>query len=108
MRVLTPEHMNRVFEVTDALELSREAIQVPLVLEGEEAVARRVFWAPFANLPKTTGTWLDFEKVKVGKIEVPAGIVTVRSARPARSGGACGRRCEPCGRGGVRRMPAAE
>jgi len=26
--------MNQLFEVTDALELSREAIQVPLVLEG--------------------------------------------------------------------------
>ena len=35
MRVLTPQIMNQLFEVTDALELSREAIQVPLVLEGE-------------------------------------------------------------------------
>jgi hypothetical protein len=40
MRVLTPEHMNQLFEVTDALELSREAIQVPLVLEGEGGVQR--------------------------------------------------------------------
>jgi hypothetical protein len=32
--------MNQLFEVTDALELSREAIQVPLVLEGEGAVQR--------------------------------------------------------------------
>ena len=40
MRVLTPQMMNQVFEVTDALELSREAIQVPLVLEGEGAVRR--------------------------------------------------------------------
>jgi hypothetical protein len=32
--------MNQVFDVTDALELSREAIQVPLVLEGEGAVRR--------------------------------------------------------------------
>jgi hypothetical protein len=40
MRVLTPAIMNQVFDVTDALELSREAIQVPLVLEGEGAVRR--------------------------------------------------------------------
>ena len=40
MRVLTPQIMNRLFEVTDALELSREAIQVPLVLEGEGKIQR--------------------------------------------------------------------
>ena len=40
MRVLTPRIMNQLFEVTDALELSREAIQVPLVLEGEGKVQR--------------------------------------------------------------------
>ena len=40
MRVLTPQIMSQVFEVTDALELSREAIQVPLVLEGEGKVQR--------------------------------------------------------------------
>ena len=40
MRVLTPQIMNQLFEVTDALELSREAIQVPLVLEGEGRVQR--------------------------------------------------------------------
>ena len=40
MRVLTPQIMNQLFEVTDALELSREAIQVPLVLEGEGKVQR--------------------------------------------------------------------
>jgi hypothetical protein len=40
MRVLTPQIMNQLFEVTDALELSREAIQVPLVLEGEGQVRR--------------------------------------------------------------------
>jgi hypothetical protein len=32
--------MNQLFEVTDALELSREAIQVPLVLEGEGKIQR--------------------------------------------------------------------
>ncbi|HWN45460.1 MAG TPA: hypothetical protein VNW71_24755 [Thermoanaerobaculia bacterium] len=40
MRVLTPQIMNQLFEVTDALELSREAIQVPLVLEGVGKVQR--------------------------------------------------------------------
>ena len=40
MRVLTPQIMNQLFEVTDALEVSREAIQVPLVLEGEGKVQR--------------------------------------------------------------------
>jgi hypothetical protein len=32
--------MNQLFDVTDALELSREAIQVPLVLEGEGKIQR--------------------------------------------------------------------
>ena len=40
MRILTPQIMNQVFEVTDALELSREAIQVPLMLEGEGKIQR--------------------------------------------------------------------
>ena len=40
MRVLTPQIMNQLFEVTYALELSREAIQVPLVLEGEGKIQR--------------------------------------------------------------------
>jgi hypothetical protein len=40
VRVLTPQIMNQLFEVTDALELSREAIQVPLVLEGEGKIQR--------------------------------------------------------------------
>lgn len=40
MRILTPQIMNQLFEVTDALELSREAIQVPLMLEGEGKIQR--------------------------------------------------------------------
>jgi hypothetical protein len=40
LRVLTPQVMNQLFEVTDALELSREAIQVPLVLAGEGKIQR--------------------------------------------------------------------
>ena len=39
MRVLTPDMMNRVFEVTDEIPLSREALQVPLVLEVVGGVA---------------------------------------------------------------------
>ena len=40
MRVLTPDIMNQLFDVTDPLELSREAIQVPLLLEGDGKVQR--------------------------------------------------------------------
>jgi hypothetical protein len=40
MRVITQEIMNRLFEVTDEIPLDREALQVPLVMEGEGKVAR--------------------------------------------------------------------
>ena len=40
MRVIDPQIMNRVFEVTDEMPLSREAIQVPLVMQGEGRVER--------------------------------------------------------------------
>jgi hypothetical protein len=40
MRVIDPQIMNLVFEVTDEMPLSREAIQVPLVMEGEGKVER--------------------------------------------------------------------
>jgi len=40
MRVLDPQIMNRVFAVIDEIPLSREAIQVPLVLQGEGKVER--------------------------------------------------------------------
>ena len=40
MRVLDQKIMNRLFEVTDELEIDREAIEVPLVMEGEGKVAR--------------------------------------------------------------------
>lgn len=40
MRVLTPDIMNQLFDVTDPMELSREAIQVPLLLEGDGKVRR--------------------------------------------------------------------
>jgi hypothetical protein len=40
MRVIDQQIMNRLFEVTDEIPLDREAIQVPLVMEGEGRVAR--------------------------------------------------------------------
>jgi hypothetical protein len=40
MRVIDQATMNRLFEVTDEIPLDREAIQVPLVMEGEGKVAR--------------------------------------------------------------------
>ena len=40
MRVLDQETMRRLFAVTDELGLSREAITVPLAMEGEGRVAR--------------------------------------------------------------------
>ena len=40
MRVIDQQVMNRLFEVTDGIPLEREAIQVPLVMEGEGKVVR--------------------------------------------------------------------
>jgi hypothetical protein len=40
MRVIDQSIMNQLFEVTDDLEVDREAITVPLVMEGEGKVAR--------------------------------------------------------------------
>lgn len=40
MRVIDQAIMNRVFEVTDEIPLSREALQVPLLMEGEGKVER--------------------------------------------------------------------
>ncbi len=40
MRVIDQQVMNRLFEVTDEIPLEREAIQVPLVMEGEGKVVR--------------------------------------------------------------------
>ncbi|HEX7181813.1 MAG TPA: hypothetical protein VF756_08230 [Thermoanaerobaculia bacterium] len=40
MRVIDQQIMNRVFEVTDEIPLSREAIQVPLLMQGEGKVER--------------------------------------------------------------------
>lgn len=40
MDVVDPRVMQRVFEVTDDLDIHREEIQVPLAMEGEGAVTR--------------------------------------------------------------------
>jgi hypothetical protein len=40
MRVIDQTVMNRLFEVTDEIPLDREALQVPLVMEGEGKIAR--------------------------------------------------------------------
>ena len=40
MRVIDQTVMNRLFEVTDEIPVDREAIQVPLVMEGEGKVVR--------------------------------------------------------------------
>jgi len=40
MRLLSQNAMQQLFEVTDELDLDREAIEVPLEMQGEGAVER--------------------------------------------------------------------
>ena len=40
MRVIDQSIMNRLFEVTDEIPVDREAIQVPLVMEGEGTISK--------------------------------------------------------------------
>ena len=40
MRVIDQSVMNRLFEVTDEIPVDREALQVPLVMEGQGKLAR--------------------------------------------------------------------
>jgi len=40
MRVIDQKVMNQLFEVTDELEIDREALEVPLVMAGEGRIAR--------------------------------------------------------------------
>lgn len=40
MRVIDQTIMNRLFEVTDEIPLDREALEVPLLMQGEGKVAR--------------------------------------------------------------------
>ncbi len=43
MRIVTQAMMNRIFEITDKIPLSREAIQVPLGLTGDGSVRKLGF-----------------------------------------------------------------
>lgn len=40
MRVIDQQIMNQLFEVTDEIPVDREALQVPLLMEGEGKVER--------------------------------------------------------------------
>lgn len=40
MRVIDQQTMNQLFEVTDEIPVDREALQVPLLMEGEGKVER--------------------------------------------------------------------
>jgi hypothetical protein len=53
MRILDQRIMNQVFAVTDELPLSREAVQVALVLEGEGTVERTANGRLAITLPDT-------------------------------------------------------
>lgn len=53
MRVIDQKTMNRLFEVTDEIPLDREAIQVPLVMEGEGKVVRTKSGKLEITLPDT-------------------------------------------------------
>lgn len=53
MRVIDQQIMNRLFEVTDEIPVDREALQVPLVMEGEGKVARTKAGKIEITLPDT-------------------------------------------------------
>jgi hypothetical protein len=53
MRILDQQIMNRVFAVTDEIPLSRESVQVALVLEGEGTVERTASGKLAITLPDT-------------------------------------------------------
>jgi hypothetical protein len=53
MRILDQQIMNRVFAVTDELPLSRESVQVALVLEGAGKVERTAAGKLAITLPDT-------------------------------------------------------
>lgn len=40
MRVIDQQTMNQLFDITDEIPLDREALQVPLLMEGEGKVER--------------------------------------------------------------------
>ncbi|HYO11590.1 MAG TPA: hypothetical protein VE685_00155 [Thermoanaerobaculia bacterium] len=53
MRVIDQQIMNRLFEVTDEIQVDREALQVPLVMEGEGKVVRTKTGKIEITLPDT-------------------------------------------------------
>jgi hypothetical protein len=53
MRILDQQIMNRVFAITDEIPLSRESVQVALVLEGEGTVERTAAGKLAVTLPDT-------------------------------------------------------
>jgi hypothetical protein len=53
MRVIDQRTMNRLFDVTDDIPVDREAIQVPLVMEGEGKVVRTKTGKIEITLPDT-------------------------------------------------------
>jgi hypothetical protein len=53
MRLIDQRIMNRLFEVTDEIPLDREAIAVPLVMEGEGKVVKTARGKIEITLPDT-------------------------------------------------------
>ncbi|HKV09720.1 MAG TPA: hypothetical protein VJ725_16380 [Thermoanaerobaculia bacterium] len=60
MRVIDQQIMNRLFEVTDEIPVDREAITVPLLMEGEGKVVKTSRGKIEITLPDTDdlGTFL--------------------------------------------------
>lgn len=52
MEILSPQAMQQLFEVTDELGIDREAIEVPLEMEGEGGVERLASGKLRIRLPK--------------------------------------------------------
>lgn len=53
MRVIDQQIMNRLFEVTDEIPVDREALTVPLLMEGEGKAARNSRGKIEITLPDT-------------------------------------------------------
>ena len=53
MRVIDQKVMNQLFEVTDELEIDREAFEVPLLMEGEGRIRRTKKGKIEITLPNT-------------------------------------------------------
>jgi hypothetical protein len=61
MQLLSPQAMQQLFEVTDELGIDREAIEVPLEMEGEGGVERLASGKLRIRLPEPEdlGTFLE-------------------------------------------------